>query len=313
MKKIWGLLTHHLREDFHLLQYSLTLGFLLVYLTLNYRFDFEDSYLETMDGFSKFYGYFIFYSIPYFIAISVFAICKNRIEIFRQRTFWLKSVFAIFIMTLDASLPYLDTLLNNLSNPQLQFWLYKVVINGVSFITVLIPILTFYYLRDQNLGHHYGLSGYQFDARPYFTMLLIMLPLIIAASFNPAFIRQYPMYKSTSAHAFLGVPEWVTVAIYEFAYGLDFITVEYLFRGFMVLAMAQFLGRSAVLSMAVVYCVLHFGKPAGEALSSIFGGFILGVVAYETKSVWGGVIVHMGIAWMMELVAFLKKFPSLLY
>jgi hypothetical protein len=59
--------------------------------------------------------------------------------------------------------------------------------------------------------------------------------------------------------------------------------------------------------MAVVYCVLHFGKPAGEAMSSIFGGYILGVVAYETKSVWGGIIVHMGIAWTMEIVAFVRK------
>lgn len=134
-----------------------------------------------------------------------------------------------------------------------------------------------------------------------------MLPLIILASYNPAFIRQYPMYKTSAAHIYLGVPEWVTVAAYELAYGLDFVTVEYLFRGFMVLAMTQFLGRSAVITMAVVYCVLHFGKPAGEAMSSIFGGYILGVVAYETKSIWGGVIVHMGIAWMMEIVAFVRK------
>jgi hypothetical protein len=67
------------------------------------------------------------------------------------------------------------------------------------------------------------------------------------------------------------------------------------------------LGRGAVLSMAVLYCTLHFGKPMGEAISSIFGGYILGVVAYETKSIWGGVIVHIGIAWMMEIIAFLQK------
>jgi hypothetical protein len=39
----------------------------------------------------------------------------------------------------------------------------------------------------------------------------------------------------------------------------------------------------------------------------VIGGYILGVVAYETKSIWGGVIVHLGIAWMMEVVAFAQR------
>jgi hypothetical protein len=33
----------------------------------------------------------------------------------------------------------------------------------------------------------------------------------------------------------------------------------------------------------------------------------LGVIAYETKSIWGGIIVHLGIAWMMEVIAFTQK------
>jgi hypothetical protein len=138
-------------------------------------------------------------------------------------------------------------------------------------------------------------------------MLLLMVPLLVAASFNPGFMQQYPMYKTSGAHAFLGVPEWVTVIIYEVAYGLDFISVELLFRGFMVIGLMHILGRSAVTAMVAVYCFLHFGKPAGEAVSSIFGGYILGVIAYETKSIWGGVIIHIGIAWLMEVTAFLQR------
>jgi membrane protease YdiL (CAAX protease family) len=177
----------------------------------------------------------------------------------------------------------------------------------MSLFTVFIPILVFYFLTDKDQKHVYGLNAHKFDTRPYFTMLIIMLPLIIIASFNPGFVEQYPMYASTSAHVHLGVPEWTTVAVYETTYGLDFINVEFLFRGFMVIGMISVLGRGAVLSMAVVYCFLHFGKPAGEAISSVFGGYILGVIAYETRSIWGGIIVHMGIAWMMELVAFIQK------
>lgn len=307
MRKIWKFLLHHVREDFHAGQYLATAILLAVCLLFNYAVNFEDYYLESLGGFRKYAAYFFFYGIPYFSAIWIFATFKKQKHIFREKDFWTGSIFGIAVLSLDASLPYLDDFLNYLSNPMIQNWLYKVVLNGISFLTVVLPILIFYYTHDRSEGHRYGLSFHQFDARPYFLMLLIMLPLIVLVSYNPAFIRQYPMYKVSSAHIYLGVPEWVTVAIYETAYGLDFITVEYLFRGFMVLALAKFLGRSAVITMAVVYCVLHFGKPAGEAMSSIFGGYLLGVVAYETKSVWGGIIVHMGIAWMMEIVAFVRS------
>jgi hypothetical protein len=117
-------------------------------------------------------------------------------------------------------------------------------------------------------------------------MILIMLPILTAASFHSSFLKTYPLYKSTSVHTFFGVGEWIPVLGYELAYGFDFITVELLFRGFMVIGMINILGRNSILPMAVTYCFLHFGKPPGEAISSVFGGFILGVIAYETKSVW---------------------------
>jgi hypothetical protein len=53
--------------------------------------------------------------------------------------------------------------------------------------------------------------------------------------------------------------------------------------------------------MAVFYCAIHFGKPMAECISSFFGGIILGVITYNTRTIWGGVIVHLGIAWLMEI------------
>lgn len=307
MKKIWHFLKNHVREDFNLPQYALIMIFLAISIGLNYTFDFEDDYLELMTGYPKFIAYFFFYSIPYLLVTFIYAYTRHRGDIFRQKEFWIKGVFGITILTLDSSAPYLEQTVSHLFHPQIQFWAYKVGINAMSFFTVAIPILIFYYLKDRDKNHIYGLSAYKFDARPYFTMLLIMLPLIIAASFNESFLRQYPMYKTSRAHLHLNIPEWMTVASYEIAYGLDFITVEFLFRGFFVIAMIGILGRGSVITMAVIYCYLHFGKPAGEAISSFFGGYILGVVAYETRSIWGGIIVHMGIAWMMELTSFLRK------
>ena len=213
----------------------------------------------------------------------------------------------LLALSLDSSVPYLRDWVEFMFQPDLQLWAYKVIINWVGIFTVLLPLSMVYFTYDRHENHYYGFLPKRFDARPYFQMLLIMLPFMIAASFLPSFLKQYPMYRVSTAHELLNIPEWLTVLIYEFAYGFDFITVEFLFRGFMVIGMMQILGRHAVLAMAVTYCFLHTGKPLGEAISSIFGGYLLGVIAYETKSIWGGIIVHVGIAWMMEVIGFWQK------
>jgi membrane protease YdiL (CAAX protease family) len=92
--------------------------------------------------------------------------------------------------------------------------------------------------------------------------------------------------------------------LYELCYGSDFFTIELFFRGFLVLAFAQYVGKDAILPMAAFYCCIHFGKPLFECISSYFGGIILGVIVYRTKSIWGGLITHLGIAWLMEIAGY---------
>ena len=102
------------------------------------------------------------------------------------------------------------------------------------------------------------------------------------------------------------MPEYATVAIYEFCYGIGFIAVELFFRGFLVIGLVSLLGKDVILPMAATYVFLHFGKPAGEAISSFFGGYILGVIALYSGNIWGGVFVHVGIAWLMEAMAWFQ-------
>ncbi|MBO9572716.1 MAG: hypothetical protein J7497_11000, partial [Chitinophagaceae bacterium] len=79
--------------------------------------------------------------------------------------------------------------------------------------------------------------------------------------------------------------------LFELCYGIDFFTIELFFRGFTILAFIKYAGKDAILPMAVFYCAIHFGKPVAECISSYFGGLI-----------WGGLVVHLGIAWMMEAI-----------
>jgi hypothetical protein len=60
MKKIWSFLKHHIREDFNYKHYGLVFLFLALSIYLNYRYEIEDVYLETFDGFWEFVAYFFF-------------------------------------------------------------------------------------------------------------------------------------------------------------------------------------------------------------------------------------------------------------
>ena len=94
--------------------------------------------------------------------------------------------------------------------------------------------------------------------------------------------------------------------VFQLCYGSDFVFVEFFFRGFMVLGFTRLLGIRAIIPMVVVYALIHFEKPLLEALSSIIGGLVLGVISYRTKSIYGGIILHLGIAYMMEIAGTLQ-------
>lgn len=301
MKKVWQIIRNHFREDYDHRTYLTTAVFLATCIALNYTYRIEDQ-LSSLTGVTRLAAYLCFYSTSFYLPL----LFSFRSKDWFSWPFLFKSLFALLVLSLDSSHAMVRDVVA-LVDPQLQYWFYKVIVNLMSMVTVLLPILVYYFTLEKQDKTVYGLAPSQIDAGVYLQMLAVMLPVLVAASFLPSFLRQYPMYKSSQAHHFLSVGEWVTVAGYEVAYGLDFITVELFFRGFMVLGLTSFLGRRSVLPMAVTYCFLHFGKPAGEAVSSVVGGYILGALAYETRSIWGGIIVHVGVAWLMEIVSYLRK------
>ena len=146
----------------------------------------------------------------------------------------------------------------------------------------------------------FGLNAKGFSPKPYWIMLGIMVPIIALASTQPDFLAFYPKLKNINYLPETDHRKYYQL-FYEFCYGIDFITIELFFRGFLVLAFVKYAGKDAILPMAAFYCTIHFGKPLGECISSFFGGLLLGVVTYHTRTIYGGLIVHLGIAWMMEL------------
>jgi len=156
-------------------------------------------------------------------------------------------------------------------------------------------------LPGADLGAAVGLTRKNFNALPYFGLLLCTVPLIILASTQHDFLLVYPKVKNLAFIDGYAKPEWPWKLLYEISYGLDFLGIELFFRGLLVVALVNYVGQDAILPMAAFYCTIHFGKPLGECISSFFGGLILGVLAARTRTILGGLIVHLGLAWLMEL------------
>jgi membrane protease YdiL (CAAX protease family) len=211
--------------------------------------------------------------------------------------FWvillLAPAFFSFRVNFDLHQPVIDKIW---SGNALVFWT-KCINWVVRVFVVLIPVFIIWWIKDRSNQPFYGTAALK-DVKPYITMLLIMIPLIALASTQKDFLQMYPKARFIEG---LDLPsKKFKYIIFELCYGFDFISIEFFFRGFLILSLLRICGPHCIIPMACFYCSIHFGKPFGEAISSFWGGLLLGIVSYNTQSIWGGLIVHLGIAWLME-------------
>jgi hypothetical protein len=322
MKTLLKYFKDHFTNDFNWQLHLMVMLFCFVCLYLNFFIDwwdifdvqrvegnFEDDILDGIfRGRLIYYGlFFLFYSFAYFGTVFISIFFTKDWAWLRNRQFWIVSVIGIAIIAFDIGFYWDDDLVKLALPSGLYYFGSRSFDRLASLFTNVLPLFILWKVTQEPKEHFYGLTLKGGMLKPYFLMIGLMLPLLIWASFQPDFLAQYPTYRDYGATAFLQVPEWVTVMIYEISYGSDFISVELFFRGFLVIGMVSMIGKKAILPMAVLYCFVHFGKPFGEALSSFFGGYILGVLAYYTRNVFGGLIVHLGIAYLMEILAFGQK------
>ena len=190
-----------------------------------------------------------------------------------------------------------DSYLRNYYWNQITYWPMRLIVTSF----ILFILWKLFYANES----FFGLTVRNFEWKPYLIMLLIMVPLITAASTQADFLAMYPKLTELDSVLYSVKNKWFYHLLYELSYGSDFVIVELFFRGFLILAFIKVVGKDAILPMACFYCTIHFGKPLGECISSYFGGIILGIVVYNTRSIIGGLVVHLGIAWLMELAGYI--------
>lgn len=166
---------------------------------------------------------------------------------------------------------------------------------------VLLPFLVVHFVMKEkfrDMGWLWGLTH-----RHWHGYVLLMSPIlffIYLVSFGEDFLNHYPFYKQAGR-------SWFDFLCWETLYISQFIFLEFFFRGFLINSLRPALGANAVWIMCVPYLMIHFPKLWLEATGAILFGLFLGLLALRSRSIWGGVCVHVGIAVTMDLTSLLKQ------
>lgn len=155
-------------------------------------------------------------------------------------------------------------------------------------------------LRSTMREHGWTLRGEGRGLRLALLIIVALLPVVVVASFTQRFQYTYPLYSGASRSS-------VHLSAWLLAYGFQFVALEFFYRGFLLFALARQMGSTAIFVMVVPYAMLHFGKPLPEVFGSILAGIALGTLALRTRSIAGGVLVHCGVAFSMDLLALAHK------
>ena len=306
MKKLYEALSKHVRKDWDWTVYGVTMISLGLFMFINYSRSIDISPFDMRGGFWPRLDYYsILYGGTYF-ATALLASWKTETRFLKDWRFWVLGLAFVFIAGM----------------PKLHIWRFidvkahdwniheMILVSKCHFfvhqmVWALIGLGTIRLLFKKWVDFDYGIRVEWKQLKPYVLILAMVAPLIIGASFFPDFQRAYPQYKPWRYKEVFDLTIGQRAAIFEMCYSTGFVAVETVFRGALAMTMVKIMGTRAVLAMASFYCVFHFGKPAGEAVGAFFGGYALGVLAIHSRSVFGGLIVHLGVAMLMESMGYL--------
>ncbi len=164
----------------------------------------------------------------------------------------------------------------------------------------LLPAITVVLSGGRLLDHGLSVRGAGRSVGLYAGLFAAMVPLIVAVSFSEAFQNYYPFYDYAGE-------SWQGFLIWESMYAVQFVVLEFFFRGFLLFSLARYIGVYAVFVMVIPYCMVHFGKPFAEVLAAIPAGVLLGCLVLKTRSIWLGAALHIAVAWTMDVLSLAQR------
>jgi hypothetical protein len=275
---------------------------LIIYF--NYYHSLQANIVTGKSWFAGFAGYYFIYFIPFAVAYFLQLVFYKNIPFLTNKWFWIILFLApaIFAFRVKFNFHY-PLIWEAWKGNEMLFWLRcsKWFVG----LFVVIPIVYIMWKIKDSKTESFYTSKKLPDIKPYLLLVLCMIPLIALAASQPDFLKMYPRAKVVGTWDLS--PSYLYYFLHEIFYSMDFITIEIFFRGFLIISMIQVCGKHCIVPAACFYCCIHLGKPMGEAISSFAGGLLLGIISYNTKSIRGGLIVHLGIAWLMEIAGFIAQ------
>lgn len=189
--------------------------------------------------------------------------------------------------------------INNAGWYQLLIGLWWAIWHWVCFLLLPWVVIRFIWReRMVDFGWRWGETHRHW--RGYVLLISPILVFIVLVSFGEDFVNHYPFYLHAGR-------SWFDFLAWQALYMSQFVVLEFFFRGYMLQALRPAMGANAIWVMCIPYLMIHFPKLWLEATGAILFGLFLGILALRSRSIWGGVMVHVGIALSMDMAALLRK------
>jgi len=149
-------------------------------------------------------------------------------------------------------------------------------------------IVTLFIFRANPQSYGFTLGNWRLGLLLTGSGIVLIAPVLWLVERNSLVMQNY--YKGQVA----GLP-WNTF--------LDLFGWEFMFRGWLLFGYARKFGPEAIWLQAVPFALAHIGKPEIETLSTIFGGFAFGWIAWKTRSFIWPFLIHWFVASFTILIA----------
>ena len=169
--------------------------------------------------------------------------------------------------------------------------LSRVLLFGI--VPLLIVLVGF---RDRPSRYGLQLGDWRWGLTLAIAGCVVMTPLVLALATLP----DYRAYYAPSYEALPGLLLTNTI---------DLMTTEFLYRGFLMLALARVIGPLALVVALFPFTFTHLTKPESELLSTFVGGAIYGWVTWRTQSILWGALAHVYIVTLVITAAGLATGP----
>lgn len=148
--------------------------------------------------------------------------------------------------------------------------------------------------RLAGAGLQYG--DWRFGLAALAGLSMIAIPLVAAASLDPALARTYPWPGRWAGESAANLALWLIT------YSLYYLAFEAFYRGFVLFTAERAIGATQALWLqAVMATLVHLGKPLAELLAAAPASLLFGLLALRTRSVLYPALLHLVVGATLDI------------